>query len=281
MDGTAKLFLALVLSLFCAHALAHDDVQLPMTGGDGANGMKLRGLKQINPAVWVNDALGGTGNGVFSSSWNANGDGGGAIGTFGPGGSNQMTLIDSATGEKFILVNGCLATTVDPPSSSAGRKLQQFFFPNEAVAEADALAIGTGNPFFFPGEGVAAASAGAAAAGRRKMQEFNFPGESSTALTAAKAAERGETGGRKMLQWGGGFFGGRSAATALSAAAAENGGFFGGGSAAAAAAAAAASGGGFGGDAAAAAAAAAAAGGGGFFGGESAAAAAAAAAAGG
>lgn len=33
------------------------------------------------------------------------------------------------------------------------------------------------------GEGVAAATAGAAAAGRRKMQEFNFPGESSAEVT--------------------------------------------------------------------------------------------------
>lgn len=37
-------------------------------------------------------------------------------------------------------------------AAAGGRKLQQFFFlPNEAIAQADALAIGTGNPFFFPG----------------------------------------------------------------------------------------------------------------------------------
>ncbi len=61
----------------------------------------------------MNNALGGTGNGVFSSSWDINGNGGGAIGTFGPGSSNQMTLIDSATGQKVILVNGCLVNTAD------------------------------------------------------------------------------------------------------------------------------------------------------------------------
>ncbi len=37
MDGTANLFLALVLGLLCGHALADDNVQLPMTGGDGAS----------------------------------------------------------------------------------------------------------------------------------------------------------------------------------------------------------------------------------------------------
>lgn len=37
MDGIANLFRALVLGLFCVHALTHDDVQLPMAGGDGAS----------------------------------------------------------------------------------------------------------------------------------------------------------------------------------------------------------------------------------------------------
>lgn len=38
-------------------------------------------------------------------------------------------------------------------AAAAGRrKLQQFFFfPNEAIAEADAVAIGSEDPFFFPG----------------------------------------------------------------------------------------------------------------------------------
>lgn len=45
------------------------------------------------------------------------------------------------------------------------------------------------------GEGAAAATAGAAAAGRRKLQEFNFPGESSAAVTEATAPHDQKTGG--------------------------------------------------------------------------------------
>ncbi len=63
---------------------------------------------QMDPAQWVSSATGGNANGVFSSSWNIDGHGGGTVGSFGPGGSKEITLVDSATGQKVVLVNGCL-----------------------------------------------------------------------------------------------------------------------------------------------------------------------------
>ena len=99
------------------------------------------GALQINPAAWVNNALGGTGRGVFSSSWDSNGHGGGAIGTFGPSGSNQITLVDSATGQKFVLVDGCLATPVHPSRSSEPRSPPCILL-NHVTLHAPLIALG-------------------------------------------------------------------------------------------------------------------------------------------
>lgn len=56
-----------------------------------------------------------------------------------------LSIMRCCTGQEAVAVGpGAVAAAI------GRRKMQQFFFPNEAIAIADAAAIGE-NPFIFPG----------------------------------------------------------------------------------------------------------------------------------
>ena len=127
---------------------------------------------QADPAVWVNTAVGGIGNGgskqltlVEATSgqtvylvdgclaggkdktvvWNVNGITSGSIDIHGAGDPKQLVVVDSSTGHKYLLINGCLAG--DAPAGNTLLFLQML---NDPFAHAEAASEMTFSPSCQP-----------------------------------------------------------------------------------------------------------------------------------
>jgi hypothetical protein len=86
-------------------------------GPDAKAHLPQRSLKQLDPAAWVSNAMGGSGQGVYSSSYSGPSGQYSTIGSWGPGGEEQ--IIDN---------NGQVTIIDPPPPPDAGGQSNPILF---------------------------------------------------------------------------------------------------------------------------------------------------------